>query len=113
MARFRVLERLWIDTRQGFFGTFGSAGDSSYIGDYALILMPFGIDGVLGLSAQLATAVSFDDLPAALGAGLGAHLHLGRVRFGVEAGFGIGDGGQQRFGDFSAGITLDFGLGTP
>jgi len=113
IARFRILERLWVDTRQGVLSAFGSDGERSYIGDYAIVLMPLGVDGLLALSVQLATAVSFDDLPVGLGAGFGAHVHLGRVRLGFEAGFGIGDGGEQRFGDFRAGVTLDFGLGTP
>jgi len=113
IARFRLLERLWVDTRQGVLSAFGSEGDRSYIADYALVLLPFGIDGVLGLSAQLTTVVSFDDLPVALGLGAGVHANLGRVRLGLVAGFGLGDEGAARFGDFRAGVTLDFGLGTP
>lgn len=113
LARFRLFELLWFDTRQGVFAALGSNGDASYIGDYAVVAMPLGIDGVLGLSAQLSSAVSFDDVPVAFAGGFGVYLHLERVRLGFEVGFGFGEGGAQRYGDVSGGVTVDFGLGTP
>ncbi len=113
LVRFRALETLWLDTRQGIFGAFGDAGEASYIGDYALLWMPLGVHGLLGLTAQLDTAVSFSDAPFASGLALGVQLHLSRVRVGFELGLGLGDGGRARYGDAFGALTLDFGLGTP
>lgn len=115
LLRWRALERLWIDTRQGVFAALGptdEGGDASYIGDYALVWMPFGARGAFGLAAQLGMALSLGDAPLALSAGGSAFVHLGRVRLGFELGTGFGDG-ADRYGEITGAVTVDFGLGLP
>ena len=111
LLRFRAARALWLETRQGVMAALGDGGDTAYIGDYSLLVRP--LEG-LSLGVQLATALSPDaDDMASLALGLGGQLDFGRVRIGVQVGFGLGDGGVSRFGTIGGALTLDLGLGTP
>jgi hypothetical protein len=113
LLRWRALERLWLDTRQGLYGAIGKRGEASYIGDYTLLWMPLGIDGVLAMTAQLDTQQGLSGGAFALAAGGGLALRIQRVRIGLQLGGGIGEGGRDRYGDLFGALTVDFGLGTP
>jgi len=110
LVRLRAARDLWIDTRQGVLRTFGGRRDETfYLGDYQLI---FAASELLSVRTLLATEVALTrSEPFGLGWGLGAHLHLGRVRVGFDLGFGLS--GERHFGDVTGALTLDFGLGTP
>ncbi|TNF32426.1 MAG: LysM peptidoglycan-binding domain-containing protein [Deltaproteobacteria bacterium] len=116
LARYRAARDLWLDTRQGVLATLAGDGDEvAYIGDYAAI---WRLSDLVRLTAQLDTALVLSGpaeggVPSGLAGGLGAQLHLDRLRVGLTLGFGLGSGGQQRFGDVFGAITLDFGQGTP
>jgi len=112
IVRHRADRILWLETRQGVFAAIGDGGDAGWASDYSALLRPL---DALSLGVQLATVFSFgaaDDV-ASFALALGGQLHFDRVRVGLQVGFGLGGGGQTRFGDLGAALTLDLGLGTP
>ncbi|MFT7580295.1 MAG: LysM repeat protein [Myxococcota bacterium] len=115
--------KIWLESRQGvMLAINGKASantptgtDATYIGDYAMIwraTKTLSINLLLDSAITLSTPVEGLET-VALGAGIGAQLAYKRVRFGFNVGFGLGDGGKQRFGDVAGALTLDFGFGTP
>lgn len=112
LLRWRAARDLWLDTRQGILlALSGGDDEASYVGDYAAI---WRVSELLHLTAQLDTALVVSGPgPGGVAGGLGAQVHLDRVRIGLSVGFGLGSGGRARFGDAFGALTLDFGQGTP
>ncbi len=117
LVRYRAGRRVWLDMRQAALLSPDLKGDgsaTSWVSDYAVLYRPL---GWLSLSGQLATSFVFDstvgDKAPGAAFGLGALFHVDRLRFGLQVGLGLGDGGTSRFGDLAIGLSLDVGLGTP